>query len=74
MGHRARICVTKIQPAPSLPSPNAVVPQITVEIRVHWPEHMGHELEAQSMVELAAVEACSRLMYHGNLYPKKGTS
>ncbi len=69
MGHRTGITVTKIEPAPTLPSPNAVVPQITVEIRAHWPGHMDNEAQVLGLLTAAYNEALQRVMHVAALNP-----
>jgi hypothetical protein len=53
MGHRAHIYKKRQVFAESLPSPNAVVPEITVEIRVYWPEGMDNEAAVEEQLDAA---------------------
>lgn len=69
MGARQGFVITKIEPAPTLPSPNAVVPQITVELRVYWPQARDNEAPAAELVLAAAEEAVLRLQQHYHQYP-----
>ena len=73
MGHRTGFTVTKIEPAPTLPSPNAVVPQITVEIRAHWPGHMGNEPAVLEQLELAYQKAAQRIRFEAEESPPTPT-
>lgn len=57
MAKREGFLVSRQVKAMSPASPNAVAPKITVEVRVHWPAHMGHEDEVLRELEAAVVEA-----------------
>lgn len=50
MGQRKSVYRVKREWAESLPSPNATVPAITVEVRVFYPPHMGNEERAAQLV------------------------
>lgn len=46
MGHRPHFYVRRIVPAEPGESPNAYLPQITVEIRAFWPNLERHKVRA----------------------------
>lgn len=61
MGQRKSVYRVKREWAETLPSPNATVPQITVELRVFYPPHMGHEKRAAQMVRQLGHEVIAEL-------------
>lgn len=64
MSKRQGFVVSRKVKAESPLSPNAVVPAITVELRVHWPARMGHEPEVLHQIEAALIEARAALRTH----------
>ena len=69
MGHRTGVVITKLEPAPSLPSPNAVVPQITVEIRAYWPPAMGNDEKVLDMLTAAYNDARRKVQHAAGSNP-----
>lgn len=62
MGKRKSVYRVKRESAETLPSPNATVPWITVEVRVFYPPHMGHELTAVRLLGEVAMDATDELL------------
>lgn len=62
MGRRKSVYRVRRLSAESLPSPNATVPEITVELRVFYPPHMGHEPTAVRVLGEVANEATEELL------------
>lgn len=51
-------------------SPNAFVPQITVEVKAFWPPGLGHESKVGDALTRAYTEALYEVMsHHGWLRP-----
>lgn len=61
MSARKSVYRVKREAAETLPSPNATVPQITVELRVFYPPHMGNEKRAAQMVRQLSHEVVLEL-------------
>ena len=62
VGRRTGVQVVRREAAASRDSPNATVPQITVEVRVHWPPGMSHEPKVCELVALVAQDAITAVL------------
>lgn len=66
MSARPGFTITKIKPVHGGNSPNAFVPRVTVEVRVHYPTHQIHV--AQDVLREACDDAVRELMRRADEY------
>jgi hypothetical protein len=62
MSHRHNAYVSITEPAYGGVSPNAYVPQITVEVRAFWPPSHDHEKRVVDLIHKAAIEAMEKVL------------
>lgn len=65
MVHRHNAYVSIRVPVYGGKSPNAYVPEITVEVRAFWPPYLGHEDQVIDLINKAAREAVRNVIMEG---------